>query len=86
MRTIRLTVRGRVQGVGFRAFVIDAAVRHGVRGWVRNEPDGSVEIAAQGEIKEFLEEVRQGPRWARVDAVETLETDEERHREFRVRY
>lgn len=46
-REIRYT--GRVQGVGFRATARSIARRHGVTGWVRNEPDGSVRIQAQGE-------------------------------------
>ncbi len=66
-------VRGRVQGVGFRAFVWRAAADLGVRGWVRNVADGSVEVAAWGseELLDRLESVLwRGPGWARVDSVE----------------
>jgi len=69
----RYLISGRVQGVGFRFFVESAAVRDGIHGWVRNLPDGRVEVAAEGEaeaIERFERSVRQGPRGARVDEVE----------------
>ena len=68
----RYLVRGRVQGVGFRYFTQAAAVRAGVRGWVRNNPDGTVEIAAAGEsdaLERLEQEIRRGPPGARVDQV-----------------
>ena len=67
-------VGGRVQRVGFRYFVYDLACREGIAGWARNLPDGSVEVAAEGEaesIERFDLALRQGPRGARVDEVET---------------
>jgi acylphosphatase len=72
----RLVVRGIVQGVGFRVSVARRA--HGVAGWVRNLPDGRVEVVLEGEpetvaaVEAF---VREGPRGARVEEVEA--TDEE---------
>ncbi|OUM93365.1 MAG: hypothetical protein BAA04_00700 [Firmicutes bacterium ZCTH02-B6] len=66
-------VRGRVQGVGFRAFVQRHGRALGLVGWVRNLPDGSVEVVAQGApetlalLRDYLQ---QGPRWAVVRAVE----------------
>ncbi len=72
--TVHIRVRGRVQGVGFRAFTVAIANRHGVVGWVRNSPNASeVEIIARGEpdsIHEFSELVRQGPPNGRVEHVE----------------
>ena len=68
----RFLVSGRVQGVGFRFFAEDAARREGLQGWVRNLPDGRVEIVAEGEaeaVARFESAVRQGPRSARVDGV-----------------
>ena len=65
-------VLGRVQGVGFRFFVHDAARREGLTGWVRNRDDGAVEIEAQGDaeaLRRFEMSVRRGPRSARVDDV-----------------
>jgi acylphosphatase len=70
-RTVHWLISGRVQGVGFRYHVLDAARRYGVRGDVRNLPDGRVELRASGgELEPFLGEVRVGPYGARVDQVE----------------
>jgi acylphosphatase len=69
----RYTVRGRVQGVGFRYFVDGEARTLGITGWVRNNHDGSVEVLAQGttaQLTRLHERLRQGPRSARVDNVE----------------
>jgi acylphosphatase len=68
----RLIVTGRVQGVGFRWFTRDAAAREGVRGWVRNLPDGRVEALVEGDseaVRRVERAVRIGPRGARVDTV-----------------
>jgi acylphosphatase len=72
-RARRYLVSGRVQGVGFRFFVESAAVREGLHGWVRNLPDGRVEIAAEGDgeaLERFERHVRHGPPGARVEDVE----------------
>lgn len=69
----RYVVSGRVQGVGFRYFARTLAADESVHGWVRNTPDGRVEIAAEGEaasIDQFERSIRQGPPGARVDHVE----------------
>ena len=71
----RLSARitGRVQGVGFRNFTQRRARRLGVTGWVRNEPDGSVRLEAEGPreaLDDLAEAVHQGPRMARVEAVD----------------
>lgn len=70
----KLTISGRVQGVGFRWFAIEAASREGVTGWVSNLADGRVEILAEGEaeaVERFDRLMRRGPGSARVDDVET---------------
>ena len=72
--TIRhVTVRGRVQGVGYRAWLEDeATVRH-LEGWVRNRRDGSVEAVFAGPedvVSEMVASCRRGPSSARVDAVQ----------------
>lgn len=69
----RFLVRGRVQGVGFRWFVEREAHILGIAGWVRNNHDGSVEVLAQGtrdQLSRLHGRLREGPRAARVDAVE----------------
>ncbi len=66
-------VIGRVQGVGFRQFVYYQARRLGLTGWVRNEPDGSVYLVAEGPralLEQLLDAVRRGPPAARVDNVQ----------------
>lgn len=71
-------VAGRVQGVGFRWFVCQAAERLGVRGDVRNLRDGRVEIRVSGStelVNALLDEVQRGPSGARVDGVEQLSPD-----------
>ena len=66
---IFIVCRGLVQGVGFRYFVARSARELGLRGYVKNLPNGNVEIIAVGEkglLESFLKEVRVGPRSARV--------------------
>lgn len=73
----RLTVRGRVQGVYYRAATVEAAGRCGVAGWVRNRADGSVEALIEGDadaVARLVEWCRRGPRAAKVTDVEIVET------------
>jgi acylphosphatase len=73
----RYVIGGRVQGVGFRYFTQTAAVREGVYGWVRNAPDGTVEIEAEGEaeaVERFERRIRQGPAGARIEAVDATDS------------
>ena len=77
---IRLTISGRVQGVGYRAWAAAQARALALTGWVRNRFDGRVELVAAGnrEATDRLEEkCRQGPLGARVDAVEREAADPE---------
>ena len=72
----RFLISGRVQRIGFRAFVYDHAVHEGITGYVRNLPDGSVEVMAEGEaeaMQRFERAIRQGPPGARVNDVEVDE-------------
>jgi acylphosphatase len=69
----RAVVRGVVQGVGFRFFAQRSARSLGVRGWVRNRADGSVESVAEGDeaaVAEYLARLEKGPFGSRVDGVE----------------
>lgn len=66
-------VRGEVQGVGFRWFVVRRANRLGLAGWVSNEPDGSVSVVAEGSseaLDELLAALREGPPSASVEHVD----------------
>ena len=72
----RWIVRGRVQGVGFRWFVMREAERLGLGGFARNLRDGTVEVVSQGPdaaLDQLEEQLRRGPPHGRVDAVERLE-------------
>lgn len=72
MRGVRLRITGRVQGVGYRAWAIETAARLGLRGWVRNRTDGSVEALVVGSdeaIAAMTEACRDGPFAARVSEV-----------------
>jgi acylphosphatase len=82
-RRVHLSIRGLVQGVFYRATTARVARELGLGGWVRNRPDGSVEVAAEGPdpaLRELVSWCRSGPPGARVDAVE--ETWEEDRGEF----
>lgn len=96
---MRFSVSGRVQGVSFRYYTVREAARLGVSGWVRNLPDGRVEIFAQGfagEVDRLFEWAHQGPRFASVKDVEIIEegfsvpadegTGEEVDATFEIRY
>jgi acylphosphatase len=70
---LEATVRGRVQGVGYRYFVLREATRAGLEGWVANRPDGAVECLVEGaaaDVAGLLEALRDGPPGAYVERVE----------------
>ena len=88
MRARRAVVRGIVQGVGFRFFAERAARGLGLRGWVRNCPDGSVETVAEGEdgaVMEYMSWLERGPATARVDEVAVDDVAPEGFTTFEVR-
>jgi acylphosphatase len=69
----RVTIRGRVQGVGFRAWTEHQANRRALEGWARNRRDGSVEAVFAGSpetVAEMVEACRRGPPLSRVDALD----------------
>lgn len=73
-KQIHLVVRGRVQGVFYRASAAREAKRLGLTGWVKNRQDGAVEMVIEGEedqVKDFLSWAQHGPSTARVENVET---------------
>lgn len=72
--TMRLVIKGRVQGVGYRAWCQDTAQQLGLTGWVRNLHDGSVEALAHGPaetLNDFIAACRSGPAFSKVSAVES---------------
>jgi acylphosphatase len=71
--SLRLVIRGRVQGVGFRYWMTREAEKRGLSGWVRNLPDGTVEALVSGPdaaIQDIIDVCRRGPRLAHVESVE----------------
>ncbi len=78
MLACSVVICGRVQGVGFRMAMVDAARAREVAGWVRNRRDGTVEAVVQGEkesVERMLEWCRRGPSGSRVTGVATRELD-----------
>lgn len=75
-RTVRVVIQGRVQGVWYRGWAVATARALGLRGWVRNRRDGSVEAVFSGlasDVEAMLSHCHQGPPAAKVEAV-TAET------------
>jgi acylphosphatase len=71
--TVSVRIRGRVQGVWYRGWTEEEATRRGLRGWVRNRRDGSVEALFAGPaavVNDMIEACRRGPPAARVETVE----------------
>jgi acylphosphatase len=71
---VHAIITGEVQGIGYRWFVEKTGSSAGLSGWVRNLPDGSVEVEAEGDktiLDNFLETLKTGHAWARVDGIET---------------
>jgi DNA ligase D-like protein (predicted 3'-phosphoesterase) len=87
-RSVRATVTGRVQGVGFREAVRARAAELGVLGWVRNEDDGALAVHAEGpsaSVEELLEFLRVGPRGAEVEELALEDVKVEGHEQFAIR-
>ncbi len=86
MRSVRLRITGRVQGVGYRAWAIETAERLGLRGWVRNRSDGSVEALVTGDgaaVAAMIAACRDGPFAARVGGVAVSEAEDDGSAGFR---
>lgn len=90
MHRIHIWVSGVVQGVGFRYFTVRQARETGVSGWVRNNPDGKVEIVVEGEewqLREFAKNVEIGPSLSSVTGMEVKEEEFQNEFEgFEVRF
>jgi acylphosphatase len=86
MNCKRLMISGRVQGVGYREWMVEQARNLGVSGWVRNRLDGSVEALVAGDVaavEELLRLCRRGPRMAAVESIEEELADPPEHFGFR---
>jgi acylphosphatase len=82
---VRLRIRGRVQGVGYRWWAVGEARRLGLDGWVRNRTDGSVELHAAGApeaLDALAEACRLGPSGARVEEIDRLDAEDDGVRGF----
>ncbi len=87
-KSYRIRVTGKVQNVGFRYYTVKTASDFGVCGFVKNEPDGSVYIEAEGDedaLEAFIHWCRRGPQWARVDGFDVQEQPEMGYDGFSVR-
>jgi acylphosphatase len=87
-KAVSIRVYGKVQNVGFRFYTVKAAIQFDINGYVKNEPDGSVYIEAEGEpadLDTFRDWCRQGPQWSRVDRMEVQEIPVAGYKDFRVR-
>ena len=84
----RFRITGRVQGVGFRYFVYEAAERLGISGWVANRYDGSVEVHAETDdmarMRNFVALLREGPPFAAVEDIDIDEVEPQQHQSFRI--
>ena len=75
MNALRLRIAGRVQGVGYRDWLVREASRHGLDGWVRNRRDGTVEALLAGDapaVQAVVIACRRGPPLARVESIEEV--------------
>jgi acylphosphatase len=88
MQGARVRITGRVQGVGYRAWAIETAARLGLRGWVRNRSNGSVEVLVIGDedaVAAMIEACRDGPFAARVTEVQISDAVDDGSDGFRPR-
>lgn len=89
MQTWELTASGRVQGVGFRCFVLQIALAHGIRGYAKNQTDGNVKIVASGnesDLAEFYDSVKLGNRHVLVRDLQIMKLDSaEEYNDFKIR-
>lgn len=90
MKQVHLSIYGRVHGVGYRYFSQMKAIQYGIKGWVRNCDDGSVEMIAEGTmdmLKEFIEDIKKGNPFSTVDNVIVTEnTNTEGFHSFKIKY
>jgi acylphosphatase len=85
----KIIVKGRVQGVGYRAFVSKIAKGFSLKGYVKNMPNGTVEIEAEGTremLDKFVISCKIGPGWAHIENINQIETPAQGYQEFKIKY
>jgi acylphosphatase len=88
MRSVSICIHGRVQGVSFRYYTLQQARLHHISGYVKNRPDGSVYIEAEGAeqtIESFIRWCHDGPPWAIVEDIEITDQEPRHFTGFTVR-
>jgi len=87
MKAVKVIIYGKVQGVGFRNFVFLHAKRLNIKGYVKNNPDGTVEAVFEGDednINKMVELCKRGPERARVDKIDIKDTEIKNYQDFRI--
>jgi len=88
-KIVHIFLSGRVQGVGFRAFIRENAHRFGIKGWAKNLNDGRVEAVFSGpeeKVDKLVELVKKGPRFGKVKNIEIKNDIDEEFTNFEIRY
>jgi len=89
MKSRHFIIQGKVQGVGYRYFAAKEAKRLGVSGWVRNLPDGGVEVRAEADeqnLQDFEAALNRGPSWSRVNECRSAAAPEEGFTGFKIKW
>jgi len=87
MKAVKVIIYGKVQGVGFRNFIFLHAKRLNIKGYVKNNPDGTVEAVFEGDednINKMIELCKRGPERARVDKIDIKDTEIKNYQDFRI--
>ncbi|BFI73519.1 acylphosphatase [Nanoarchaeota archaeon] len=84
---VKVIIYGKVQGVGFRNFVYRNALKYNIKGYVKNNPDGTVEAVFEGEnIDKMVELCKKGPERARVDKIDIINIEDKGYKDFKIIY
>lgn len=89
MKAVQINISGRVQGVGFRHSAVKTANQLRVKGYVKNNPDGSVLIEAEGNqeaLNEFIKWCYQGPAFAQVQDIQLKDIGTKGYKTFDIKY
>jgi acylphosphatase len=87
MKAIKVIIYGKVQGVGFRNFIFLHAKRLNIKGYIKNNPDGTVEAVFEGDednINKMVELCKRGPERARVDKIDIKDIEIKNYQDFRI--